>query len=184
MTFYKGILTYLEERFDFSDQNYLFYMQLFSLRQMFTFNELKSSILKLPALKNLIDMDGLYEEYCDIKDLLQKVIQSNSDTVSPIAIWNKILSDNKNLKLFLTIIQFVASIPPSNATCERIFSQCKQTWSDARNRLLPDTVKSELQIKTNIDVSCKEFYKITLSNNELLKSARSQTKYKFKNQNG
>ena len=41
-------------------------------------------------------------------------------------------------------------------------------WRKERNRLLPETVKAELQIKIDYNLSCEEFYLPIKQNNKLL----------------
>ena len=41
-------------------------------------------------------------------------------------------------------------------------------WREKRNRLLPKTVKAELQIKINYNLNCEEFYQLIKQNNKLL----------------
>ena len=57
----------------------------------------------------------------------------------------------------LKVVQFVCSIPVSNAFVERIFSVKGNLWTDQRNRLAINTVKSELCVFFNISASCTEF---------------------------
>lgn len=81
---------------------------------------------------------------------------------------------------FLLIIQMLASIPPSNASAERVFSFYGNAWTDSRNKLSVNHVKGELQIKINLDQKCSEFYNYALQNKKILKCAKSQNKYSFK----
>lgn len=179
---YKNILKYIEDRFDFSKNNILFKMQIFSLKTIFRFDQLVEVLTAL-SLDNVIDIDELYEEYCQIKEVLNIIIterSSNNETNFSYEKWHKLLSQNNNLKSFLKIFQFIASIPISNASAERVFSLCNNTWSDNRNRLLIENVKAELQIKVNYTFTCEEFYQYVIHNKRLLKCARSQKKYDFK----
>ena len=66
------------------------------------------------------------------------------------------------------ICSFVFSIPPSNACVERVFSIMGNLWREESNRLLPETVKAELQIKINYNLNCEEFYHSIKQNNKLL----------------
>ena len=50
-------------------------------------------------------------------------------------------------------------------------------WRDERNRCLPDLIKSELQVKINFKLSCKEFYSKIKNDKDLLKVAQSASKY-------
>ena len=77
----------------------------------------------------------------------------------------------------------VFSIPPSvsseNACVERVFSLMGNIWKEERDRLLPETVKAELHIKINYNLSCEEFYHSIKQNNKLLAACISNKKYTF-----
>ena len=71
-----------------------------------------------------------------------------------------------NLKKIYSFVLF--SIPPSNACVEGVFSFMGNIWKKERNRLLPETVKAELQIKINYNLSSEEFYHSIKQNNKLI----------------
>jgi hAT family C-terminal dimerisation region len=80
----------------------------------------------------------------------------------------------------LRVVSYVLSIPVSNANCERVFSIMNSLWSDSRKRLSLEVVKAELLVKINFNMSCHSFYDFICHDRELLKSAKSQEKYRFK----
>ena len=49
-------------------------------------------------------------------------------------------------------------IPSRNACVKRVYSIMGNSWREVNNRLLPETVEAELQIKVNYNLSCEEFY--------------------------
>ncbi|GFT08447.1 uncharacterized protein TNCV_2324641 [Trichonephila clavipes] len=59
----------------------------------------------------------------------------------------------------------------------RIFSVMGNVWTDERNRLAVNTVKSELCIFFNISSSCTEFEVAISTNKPLLKAVSSNAKY-------
>ncbi|GFX76941.1 dimer_Tnp_hAT domain-containing protein [Trichonephila clavipes] len=67
----------------------------------------------------------------------------------------------------LKIVQFVCSVPVSYAFVERIFSVMGNVWTDERNRLAVNTVKSELCSFFNITSSCTEFKEAISTNKPL-----------------
>ena len=71
------------------------------------------------------------------------------------------------------------SIPSSNACVERVFSILVNIWREERNRLLPETVKAELQIKISYNLNCEEFYHSIKQNYKLLAACISNKKYTF-----
>ncbi len=78
------------------------------------------------------------------------------------------------------ILEFVFSIYSSNAYIERVFSVMNNLCSKDRNKLLTHNLKAEICVKVNFDLNCSQFYDFVKNNEEILKSAKSNTKYTFK----
>ena len=76
----------------------------------------------------------------------------------------------------LKIVQFVCSIPVSNAFVERIFSVIGNVWTDERNLLFVNTVKRELYLLFNLGACCTEFKDTISCNKRLLKAVSSNAK--------
>lgn len=87
---------------------------------------------------------------------------------------------NTDAPILLKIVQAVLAIPCSNAFVERVFSVMNNLWTDERNRLSVGIVKSELCIRYNLVYSCSEFYDLAIKNSKLIKAAKSNAKYTFK----
>ena len=172
--FYKNVLKYVEARYEFDDSKIKIF-EPFSLKNDSLNYDTMSQIIESLHIHSFFEMDDLYEEICNIKELIQAAIQ-NKD-MKPIDKWHNIFK-NQSLPNLLKLFSFIASIPVSNAATERVFSQANITWSDKRNRLTLDHVKAEIQIKTNFKMSCEEFYNYALKNKQLLMAAKSNTKYK------
>ena len=60
------------------------------------------------------------------------------------------------------------SIPSSNACVERVYPIMGNILREERNRLLPETLKTELQIKIDYNLTCEEFCLSFKQNNKLL----------------
>lgn len=170
------LISYIENRFDFSDNNCLAKLSKFSLNNPINFENL-TEIIQSSVLENSVNIDECYEEFCLIKQSLNSLVEKKD--LSALEKWTLIFKDNPGLKNMLLVFQYIASIPTSNAASERVVSLCDNTWNDNRNRLLVDRVKSELQIKVNCNESCSEFYHTVLKNKKLLRAPRSQEKYSF-----
>ena len=80
----------------------------------------------------------------------------------------------------LKLVQYVASIPVSNAGVERVFSVMGSVWTDERNRLTVESVRSELCVFFNLSFSCTEFKDLVAKNRKLIKAAESSAKYTVK----
>lgn len=185
MLWYTHALQYIEKHFDFSENHHLFKLRIFSLKKEFSFQELLEVLDQL-SITSRVNVDQLYEEFCENKDVLSLLIEQNTkrstdQSITPYMQWNSFFQKNRDAPNLLKIFKFVASIPASNAEPERIFSLSGNAWSDSRNRLSVDHVKCELQVKVNFSQSCSEFYNYVLENKKLLKCSRSQEKYDFKN---
>lgn len=162
-------------------------MRIFALENTFIYKDLSMCCEKL-SLTKLIDMDELYNEFCSIKETLDKIIEERKQTHSSnekktiYETWHELFR-HLNIPNLLKIFQFIVSIPCSNAAAERTFSLCGNAWTDSRNRLSVEHVKAELQEKINFQYNCKDFYDYVIKNKKLLKCAKSQDKYSFKNKN-
>lgn len=77
----------------------------------------------------------------------------------------------------LKLVQYVCSIPISNAFVERIFNVMGNVWTNDRSRLSIESVKCELCVFFNINSTCTEFKNNILGNRELLKPAAYNLKY-------
>lgn len=123
-------------------------------------------------------MDKLYDEFCLLRVVRPALVALTANVAER---WVKFFSSmpDDNIQLF-NIVSFVLSIPVSNAFCERVFSIMNQLWSDNRNLLSTELVKSELMIIINFHMACSEFYDFVRNEHDLLKAASTQQKYKFK----
>lgn len=79
---------------------------------------------------------------------------------------------------FETIAQYLFAIPAHNANVERIFSMIKAQWTDERNRLLIESVKSIILLKYNFKgVSCENFFNMIRNDQKFLEKIKSSDKY-------
>ena len=112
--------------------------------------------------------------------LLPNDILNNTEFTSSEK-WVKFFqSSTAQLKNIKQIVQYVFSVPCSNAFVERVFSHMNSLWTDERNRLGIDTVKAELVIRNNITYNCSEFFDQIQNEKHLLNAVKNAAKYKFK----
>ncbi|KAK0132249.1 E3 ubiquitin-protein ligase TRIM39 [Merluccius polli] len=79
--FYQSSLTYLEQRYDFSDSNYQKKLASLALNKSpFNFSHLCEAVEVLQLSKKL-DMDALYDEYCVVLPHQQAIVQSGAPVV-------------------------------------------------------------------------------------------------------
>ncbi|XP_046896474.1 uncharacterized protein LOC124487236 [Hypomesus transpacificus] len=173
--FYQTALNYLEKWYDFNNTNYQKKVACLSLKNSFTFTQLSDAVEAL-HIGGKLDMDELYEEYCVTLPRQPEIVQRRAPVVEK---WSTFLKSTKTPNL-TAVASFVFSIPITNASVERVFSLMTAAWTDQRNRCSVELIKSEIQVKTNFEYSCKEFYSYALKQKALLEAASSSKKYKAK----
>ncbi|GFV97767.1 dimer_Tnp_hAT domain-containing protein [Trichonephila clavipes] len=169
---YHRALAYIEKWYPFENQNYK------------TFSCLNLECGRLPTLDQLLDLWSISpwkqqippEQIYDELAAYQSVFPSLKLERNSIEMWCKFFQKEEAPNL-LKIVQFVCSVPVSNVFVERIFSVMGNVWTDERNRLAVNTVKSELCIVFNISSSCTEFKDAISTNKPLLKAVSSNAKY-------
>lgn len=134
-------------------------------------------VVKALKLEN-ISLDGLFNEYCTIKSILNNVCKEQN----VYSKWTKIFSSGtkENFKNLFLLVSYVLSIPPSNAYVKRVFSIMNQKWSKERNRCKVELIKSELQISLNFQENCSDFIEKMKLDKDLLQAVISNQKYSFK----
>ncbi|KAK1880801.1 Eukaryotic elongation factor 2 kinase [Dissostichus eleginoides] len=173
--FYQAALNYLEKWYDFTDNNYQKNVASLALKSKFTFSHLCDAVEVL-QIRGKLDMDELYDEYCVTLPRQQDVVERRAPVVEK---WSTLLQGTNTPNL-TAVASFLLSIPITNASVERVFSLMTAAWTDQRNRCSVELIKSEIQVKTNFEYSCKEFYTYALKEKDLLEAARSSKKYKVK----
>uniref|UniRef100_A0A914HQG9 HAT C-terminal dimerisation domain-containing protein n=1 Tax=Globodera rostochiensis TaxID=31243 RepID=A0A914HQG9_GLORO len=119
--------------------------------------------------------DALFDEISQVNQILKEVPEAEFEQLTTEQKWQQIF--NADLPCLYKLVSKFLSIPVSNAFVERVFSLCSAQWTDVRNSLKVETVKSLAQIKVNFDYSCPEFYQMLISNKKLLTSIMDNQKY-------
>ena len=127
-------------------------LSIFSInRKMFTFEEL------LDTLKNLhieINDNDLLKEYSKLEKSWESICLI--ETLSVDKKWCKFFKENYDCHQFEKICSFVfffQFLQVMHVSSECLFIM-GNIWREKRNRLLPKTVKAELQIKINYNLNC------------------------------
>ena len=81
------------------------------------------------------------------------------------------------IRNFQKLVEFVFCLPVTSAPIERIFLIMKNMWSDDKSNMLEQNVKPFFMCKSNIDLTCTEFYENIKSNVALLKKVLGSDKY-------
>ncbi|KAJ3661545.1 hypothetical protein Zmor_005936 [Zophobas morio] len=156
-----------------------------SIFQHFQFLDLTSEI-EWQSFETIVDVldlniekDSIYEEYCVLKEVLNKFgHQKLSSEVDQK--WVTVFK-RAHLPAISKIVSFVLSIPVSNAYCERVFSLMGIINRDERNKIATELISAELKTRLNFDMNCSEFYDYIQEFPELLRLVGSDKKYSFKN---
>ncbi|CAF4125937.1 unnamed protein product [Rotaria sordida] len=160
----------------------------------FMYNNLKNKNVKLNELiksyilnKNAHNPQSTtYEEenlLCNDSDNEDFLLHDNIGTYENVRsdqLWSYLIDLKGATPNIKKIICYVFSIPCSNAYVESIFSQMNHLWTNYRNRMDIQLVAAELQIRKNSNISCNDFYKYIISQQDLLKAITTNDKYETK----
>ena len=119
--------------------------------------------------------DSLFDEVSQLNIILSEIDTKELDSMSPNEKWKRIFK--ANLPGLYIIVSKILSIPVSNAFVERVFSLCTAQWTDQRNLLHVETVKSLVQVKVNYNLDCPQMYNLLISSPKLLKQIMGSEKY-------
>ncbi|XP_006131601.1 uncharacterized protein LOC102463496 [Pelodiscus sinensis] len=170
---YTRALKYLEKWFPFENSPYcaLSALSLANREKSPSFDEIIQIWMMSPWKKEL-PPNSLYEEVC----ALDMMFTSLEGTTS-LDKWKYFFSKEPAASNLLKLVQYSVSIPVSNAGVERIFSVMGNLWTDERNRLSVESVRSQLCVFFNIPFTCLEAKDEFLKNKKLINAAQSNVKY-------
>jgi len=173
---YARALNYLEKWFDLRNSPYMHFqtMSLADGKKSISLDEILK-IWMLSPMKDEVPPDCLHTEICALNSVMETL-----EGTSSLEKWNYFFQKESAPNL-LKLAQFVFSIPVSNANVERIFSVMGNLWTNERNRMSLNLLKSELCIFFNIPYTCQNIREIFSKNKKLLKATSQNEKYK-KNQ--
>jgi hypothetical protein len=173
---YWSAIQYLEERFDFNESCFKYFVPL-NLKSEITIE----SLLKIAKILNVEinneSGDLLFNELCLLRKFCANLTKNTTNIDKK---WSQYFTNNES-PILLEIVSRVLAIPISNAFVERLFSLMKKTWKDDRNRMCTSLIKAEICTKVNYNMKCTEFHDFVLKNKRLLSAAKSERKYKFRN---
>jgi len=121
-------------------------------------------------------MDELFDEVSALNNLLEKIPDDMFNKDDPSAKWMKIFIGNDSLPLLYKLVSII-SIPVSNAFVELVFSLVSGQWTKDRNSLNVRTVKCLLQVKVNLNMTCREMHKLLSNDKRLLQQILCGGKY-------
>ena len=173
LTVYRRAIDYLQNWFKFDKSPYRHFsaLSIHSASKPLTLDDILDIWMQTP-LKENAPPDSLHDEVKALEEVYESVRAAGSTADAWCEFFQKESAPN-----LLKLLQYVLSIPVSNAAVERIFSVMANLWSDERNRLTVEAVRSELMIFFNSTYSCQEFKDIVSRNKQLIKAAQSDAKY-------
>ncbi|KAE9542522.1 hypothetical protein AGLY_003383 [Aphis glycines] len=185
LNFLNNAINYLNKWFAFSDLNWLKQVKCVNLSSELKYSELLNLISELKLENKLfLNMNELYDECNRINEMLPLLKEPNSNSCNKWQSLFKIANlENNNfyLKNIYKVVSFIYSIPATSSYCERVFSMMNLKYRDERNKCRLELIKYELIITLNAKKTCTEIYDTFLKDEKLLKSAKSNKKYTFKN---
>jgi len=170
---YAKAIDYLDQWFDFSENSIYLKMQDLDLERSIKYQNINFICNNLNIILN---RDKLDDECTTFNNSYLSILLECKKDMSHDRKWAYILSkiDLPNLKL---VVESVLVIPIGNHYIERAFSIMKNIWKDERGRLKVESVKAELCIKLNFNMSCLEFYEYVKTQDKMLIEVKSQDKY-------
>lgn len=121
--------------------------------------------------------DELFDEVSALNALLEKIPDDVFSKDDPDVKWMKIFAGNDSLPLLYKLVSIIFSIPVCNAFVERVFSLVSAQWTKERNSLSERTVKCLLQVRVNLDLSCREMHELISKDKGLLEQIIGGAKY-------
>ena len=121
--------------------------------------------------KQIIDIDALFNEHVLVKNYNSandRKERWKNTTISYEQKWTQLLQAFKDKDIpisnFQKLVEFVFCLPGTSAPVEKMFSIMKNMWSDGRSSTHKKNVKALLVCKSNINLTCTEFYENLKSN--------------------
>ena len=135
-------------------------------------------------LKQVIDVDSLFDKHVLVKNYNSASDRRERWQNTPIPYeqkWTQLFQAFKDKDIpipnFQKMVEFVFCLPETSAPVERIFSIMKNMLSNDRSNMHKQKVKALLMCKSNIDLTCTEFYENIKSNVVPLKKVLGTDKY-------
>ncbi|KAI1719033.1 aminotransferase class I and II domain-containing protein [Ditylenchus destructor] len=88
--------------------------------------------------------ETIFDEVSTLNTILEQILDEEFEKLSTEEKWKKIFKSD--LPSLYQLVSKILSVPVSNAFVERIFSLVSAQWTDTRNSLKEETVKSLVQV--------------------------------------
>jgi hypothetical protein len=142
-------------------------------------------VKRISGKANIIDGDLLFSQTMCVKRYVtqEKINCWKEDEkhagVKWTELFQKFSAEQIGFDQILKIVQFALALPGTNAPVERVFSIMNDMWTGDKSQMKAETVKSMLQVRINMGMTCIEFHTKIKGNSKLLESIHSSSKYKY-----
>lgn len=151
------------------------------LDSMPSFESVQNSVSFLSSKNICVNEDALFIEFVGLKKILEKKLLNNEFRAKLCCHkWTEIFSEYEFREQYVEMLklsEYVFSLPPNNATVERIFSLMNIQWTEERNQLSIKTLENILFCIQNFAMSCSEFSEHIKDKDTLLKRVSKNEKY-------
>lgn len=151
------------------------------LNKISDWTEVQTTVEFVLKRKVVIDDIKLCDQYLNLKTFIQKVQNDefkNNISSKKWVYFFKHFPHKEQHSEFLVLCQFFYTVFGHNANIERVFSLITAQWTEERNRLDTDTVKSIILCKFNLKhLTCGQFYEAVLQDKTVLKEIGTSEKY-------
>jgi hypothetical protein len=180
-SFYDHCITYLE--LWKSNIDSLSQLSWIDLKKTLKWEDLEESSATFQKSMPPFSIDDVFNELSVLNSLLSDDILAEwaRQKITTEQRWLAVFRDleAKDIKIpnLKVVVEFVLSLPGTNASVERAFSLINNFWGSEKSAMSKECVKAMLIIQMNCHLSCTEMYDKIKKNKSLLKSLASTEKY-------
>ena len=91
--------------------------------------------------------------------------------------WSNLINSVPNLDALEKAAQFILTLPGTNATIERLFSEIRHYWTDSKDSMPLATVNTIMKIRYNHERDCQKVLQMLITDTELRRKVRENNKY-------
>lgn len=126
-----------------------------------------------------IDMGNLRDEIVRANEYIESKLPIWTGTDSPTtsAKWIDLLKSVENLHSLRNIAEYILTLPGTNATCERLFSEVGFIWNKWSNSQELSTVLNTMMVRFNLVRDCQDALTMLITDPALRAAIRSNDKY-------
>lgn len=149
-----------------------------------TWSDIETTLVYMSSIfpESQLDESALFDEYGHLKAFM--TVEKLQDWKSKYSVGERwkdffvsLKQNNMNCKGLEAMVQYALTLPGTSAPVERVFSIINNYWSSDKTQIHLETIKSVLNLKMNVNLSCCQYYEYLKSNEDILKAIHSSQKY-------